>query len=123
MGLRTGARRCKPVTVDLESNFELIAPPGSGKGASMEIPNLFLGLRDSRSLSIDPSGQNAAVCAEASRTAPENEGCASIRSGCMSSCIRTLQASGAIRSPISTRTRRCSFRNAKPSAMRYQDRE
>lgn len=62
-------REGAPVTVDLESNFELIAPPGSGKGASIEIPNLVLGLRDCSVVSIDPSGQNAAVCAEARRRA------------------------------------------------------
>jgi type IV secretion system protein VirD4 len=62
---RTGA----PVTVDLESNFELIAPPGSGKGAALEIPNLLLGLRGCSVVSIDPSGQNAAVTAEARRRA------------------------------------------------------
>jgi type IV secretion system protein VirD4 len=57
---RTGA----PLSFDLESNFELIAPPGSGKGASLEIPNLLVGL-DCSVLSIDPSGQNAAVCGAA----------------------------------------------------------
>jgi type IV secretion system protein VirD4 len=67
---RTG----KPVTVDLESNFELIAPPGGGKGATLEIPALLMGLRGSVSvLSIDPSGQNAAVCAEARRKAAKND--------------------------------------------------
>jgi type IV secretion system protein VirD4 len=58
-----------PVLVDLESNFELIAPPGAGKGAALEIPNLLLGLRGCSVVSIDPSGQNAAVCAEARRRA------------------------------------------------------
>jgi type IV secretion system protein VirD4 len=58
-----------PLAFDLESNFELIAPPGSGKGASLEIPNLLVGLRKCSVLSIDPSGQNAAVCAEARRLA------------------------------------------------------
>jgi type IV secretory pathway TraG/TraD family ATPase VirD4 len=58
-----------PVVVDLESNFQLIAPPGSGKGAALEIPNLLLGLRGCSVVSIDPSGQNAAVCAEARRRA------------------------------------------------------
>ena len=62
-----------PVAVDLESNFELIAPPGAGKGAALEIPNLLLGLRRCSVLSIDPSGQNAAVCAEARRTAAKND--------------------------------------------------
>ncbi|MGH7065499.1 MAG: type IV secretory system conjugative DNA transfer family protein [Stellaceae bacterium] len=62
-------RKGKPATVDLESNFELIAPPGSGKGAALEIPNLLVGLKGCSVLSIDPSGQNAAVCAEARRAA------------------------------------------------------
>jgi type IV secretion system protein VirD4 len=67
---RTG----KPVTVDLESNLEIIAPPGGGKGACLEIRALLLGLRGSVStLSVDPSGQNAAVCAEARRTAAKND--------------------------------------------------
>ena len=66
---RTG----KPVVCDLESNFELIAPPGGGKGAALEIPNLLLWLRDVSVVSIDPSGQNAAVCAEARRTVAKND--------------------------------------------------
>jgi type IV secretion system protein VirD4 len=67
-------RKGKRVTVDLESNFELVAPPGAGKGAALEIPNLLAGLRGSVSvLSIDSSGQNAAVCAEARRTAANNK--------------------------------------------------
>jgi len=61
--------RGAPLVVELESNFELIAPPGSGKGAGLEIPNLLLGLRSCSVVSIDPSGQNAAVCAEARRRA------------------------------------------------------
>ena len=61
---RTG-REGAPLVFDLESNFELIAPPGSGKGASLEIVNLLLWLRDCSVLSIDPSGQNAAVCGAA----------------------------------------------------------
>jgi type IV secretion system protein VirD4 len=60
---RTG----NPVTVPLDGHFELIAPPGSGKGVCLEIPNLCLGLQNVSVLSIDPSGQNAAVCAEARR--------------------------------------------------------
>jgi type IV secretion system protein VirD4 len=62
---RTG----KPVTVDLESNCLLVAPPGAGKGAALEIPALLDGLRGCSVLSVDPSGQNAAVCAEARRRA------------------------------------------------------
>ena len=56
-----------PVTCNLTGHFELLAPPGSGKGVCLEIPNLLLGLRDVSVLSIDPSGQNAAVCADARR--------------------------------------------------------
>jgi type IV secretion system protein VirD4 len=63
---KTG-REGAPLVFDLESNFELVAPPGSGKGASLEIPNLLVGLRECSVLSIDPSGQNGAVCAEARR--------------------------------------------------------
>jgi type IV secretory pathway TraG/TraD family ATPase VirD4 len=50
-----------------KGHFELLAPPGAGKGACLEIPNLLLGLRSCSVLSIDPSGQNAAVTAEARR--------------------------------------------------------
>jgi type IV secretion system protein VirD4 len=60
-------RKGKPVTCPLDGHFELVAPPGAGKGVSLEIPNLLLGLRNVSVLSIDPSGQNAAVCAEARR--------------------------------------------------------
>src|SRR5580698_1871920 len=62
-----GRNTGRPVTCPLDGHFELIAPPGSGKGVSLEIPNLLLGLRGVSVLSIDPSGQNAAVCAEARR--------------------------------------------------------
>jgi type IV secretion system protein VirD4 len=55
------------VTCPLDGHFELIAPPGAGKGACLEIPNLCLGLQNVSVLSIDPSGQNAAVCADARR--------------------------------------------------------
>jgi type IV secretion system protein VirD4 len=60
-------RAGRPVACPLDGHFELIAPPGSGKGVSLEIPNLLVGLRNVSVLSIDPSGQNAAVCAEARR--------------------------------------------------------
>lgn len=65
---RTG-RAGELVTFDpaSEGHFLLLAPPGCGKGASLEIPNLLLELRDCSVLSVDPSGQNAAVCAEARR--------------------------------------------------------
>jgi type IV secretion system protein VirD4 len=64
----------EPVEVELESNLEIIAPPGAGKGATLEMVNLLAGLRGSCSvLSVDPSGQNAAVCAEARRTEAKNE--------------------------------------------------
>lgn len=59
----------EPVTVDLESNLEILAPPGGGKGAALEIPNLLVGLLGCSVLSVDPSGQNACVCAEARRLA------------------------------------------------------
>jgi type IV secretion system protein VirD4 len=62
-----GRNTGNPVTVPLDGHFELIAPPGAGKGVSLEIPNLCLGLQNVSVLSIDPSGQNAAVCAEARR--------------------------------------------------------
>jgi type IV secretion system protein VirD4 len=64
---RLGRNTGGPVTCPLDGHFELIAPPGSGKGVSLEIPNLLLGLENVSVLSIDPSGQNAAVCAEARR--------------------------------------------------------
>jgi type IV secretion system protein VirD4 len=57
----------KPVTYDLRSHLTLIAPTGGGKGACIEIVNNLLGLRHMSQLSIDPSGQNAAVCAAARR--------------------------------------------------------
>ena len=63
----TSRRAGNPVTVPLDGHFELIAPPGAGKGVCLEIPNLCLGLQNVSVLSIDPSGQNAAVCAEARR--------------------------------------------------------
>lgn len=52
---------------DLRAHATMIAPTGAGKGVTVEIPNLLLGLRGMSVLSIDPSGQNAAVCAEARR--------------------------------------------------------
>jgi type IV secretion system protein VirD4 len=62
-----GRKTGDPVTMGLDGHFELIAPPGAGKGVCLEIPNLCLGLQDVSVLSIDPSGQNAAVCAKARR--------------------------------------------------------
>jgi type IV secretion system protein VirD4 len=62
-----GRQTGNPVTMPLDGHFGLIAPPGAGKGVSLEIPNLCLGLQNVSVLSIDPSGQNAAVCAEARR--------------------------------------------------------
>src|SRR5271154_7154474 len=64
---RFGGNTGGPVTCPLDGHFELIAPPGSGKGVCLEIPNLLTGLRNVSVLSVDPSGQNAAVCAEARR--------------------------------------------------------
>jgi type IV secretion system protein VirD4 len=60
-------REAGPVTCDLNGHFLLLAPTGSGKGVGLEIPNLLIGLRTVSVLSIDPSGQNAAVCAAARR--------------------------------------------------------
>jgi type IV secretion system protein VirD4 len=68
-------RRWKPLTgwrgkresYDLRSHIGLIATTGAGKGACFEMVNLLRGLRHSSVLSIDPSGQNGAVCAEARR--------------------------------------------------------
>lgn len=59
----------KRETYDLRSHFTLIGPTGCSKGVSVEIPNLLLGLHRSSVVSVDPSGQNAAVCAEARRQA------------------------------------------------------
>jgi type IV secretion system protein VirD4 len=71
----TTGRKGAPVTVELESNLELVAPPGSGKGASLEMVNLLIGLMGCSVVSIDPSGQNAAVCAEARRQAGNDVQC------------------------------------------------
>ena len=60
---RTGRR----VTYDLRSHFEMVGPSSVGKGVSLELPNLLCGLHRSSVVSIDPSGQNAAVCADARR--------------------------------------------------------
>src|SRR4051794_38516409 len=54
-------------TFDMSSHVTMIAPTGTSKGVSLEIPNLLLGFRNSSVISVDPSGQNAAVCAEARR--------------------------------------------------------
>jgi type IV secretory pathway TraG/TraD family ATPase VirD4 len=56
-----------PESYDLRSHITMIAPTGVGKGVTVEIPNGLLGLRHMSWLSIDPSGQNAAVCAQARR--------------------------------------------------------
>ena len=53
---RTGA----PVRYDKERHLILFGPNGSGKGASLEIPNL-LQLAGLSIVSIDPKGQNCAV--------------------------------------------------------------
>jgi type IV secretion system protein VirD4 len=55
------------VTYNQRSHTTLIAPTGAGKGVTLELPNALLGLRRMSLLSIDPSGQNAAVCADARR--------------------------------------------------------
>lgn len=56
-----------PETWDLHSHITMIAPTGAGKGVTVEMPNLLIGLREMSVLSVDPSGQNAAVCAAARR--------------------------------------------------------
>jgi type IV secretion system protein VirD4 len=50
---------------NLDSHLWLIAPNGAGKGVCLEIPNLLIGLRNMSVLSLDPSGQNAAITAAA----------------------------------------------------------
>jgi type IV secretion system protein VirD4 len=52
---------------NLKSHFTMLGTSGAGKGVTLEIVNLLLGLRRSSIVSIDPSGQNACVCAEARR--------------------------------------------------------
>ena len=54
-------------TFDLSSHALMVAPTGASKGVSIEIPNLLLGFRSSSVVSLDPSGQNGAICAEARR--------------------------------------------------------
>ncbi|MGE0280200.1 MAG: type IV secretory system conjugative DNA transfer family protein [Rhizobiaceae bacterium] len=63
---RTG-RAGRRVSYNLRSHFTMIGPSSVGKGVCLELPNLLLGLRRCAVVSIDPSGQNAAVCAEARR--------------------------------------------------------
>src|SRR5690349_5728305 len=57
------------VYFDLSSHLTLFGPTRCGKGATLEIPNLLLGLHGMSVVSIDPTGQNAAVCAQARRKA------------------------------------------------------
>lgn len=52
-----------PVTYDGERHLTMFGPNGSGKGATIEIPNLLRLGGDVSILSIDPKGQNAAVTA------------------------------------------------------------
>jgi hypothetical protein len=52
-GPRSKLLSARLLNCDLNGHFELIAPPGSGKGDCLEIPNLCLGLRDVSVLSID----------------------------------------------------------------------
>ena len=59
----------KPVTYPLKSHITLFGPAGTGKGATLEIPNLTINLFGTSIFSIDPSGQNAAVTAQARRLA------------------------------------------------------
>ncbi|MBV8092692.1 MAG: type IV secretory system conjugative DNA transfer family protein, partial [Acetobacteraceae bacterium] len=71
LGVEVDRRNWRPtgrrVPCPLDGHFLLLAPTGSGKGVGLEIPNLLTGLRGVSVLNIDPSGQNAAVCAEARR--------------------------------------------------------
>jgi type IV secretion system protein VirD4 len=57
----------RPVSYDLDRHVTLFGPTGSGKGVALEIPNL-LTLSGLSIISIDPKGQNAAVCARWRRT-------------------------------------------------------
>jgi type IV secretion system protein VirD4 len=55
-----------PATYDFSSNAIMIAPPGSGKGACVELPALLLlHLKNTTIVSVDPTGQNAAISAKA----------------------------------------------------------
>src|SRR3954454_9383070 len=56
-----------PVTYPLQSGMITIAPTLSGKGVGIEIPTLASYLGGMSVLSVDPTGQNAANCAEARR--------------------------------------------------------
>jgi type IV secretion system protein VirD4 len=60
---RTGRR----VYYRLRSHFGMYGPSSVGKGVCLELPNLLHGLRRCAVVSIDPSGQNAAICADARR--------------------------------------------------------
>jgi type IV secretory pathway TraG/TraD family ATPase VirD4 len=66
---RETGKRGAPVTYDLSSNILIYGPPGCGKGACLELLNWLLHLRNTSVISIDPSGQNAAVGNKARRKA------------------------------------------------------
>lgn len=59
----------KRVTEDLskQPHVSACAPTGAGKGVSLEIPNLLIGLSDCSVFNIDMASQNGPVCAEARR--------------------------------------------------------
>ena len=65
-----GGKLGAPVTFDLgEGHAFLFGPTRCGKGVTLEMPNLLLGLHNTSIISIDPTGQNAAVTADARRKA------------------------------------------------------
>jgi type IV secretory pathway TraG/TraD family ATPase VirD4 len=56
-----------PELYDFSQHLQISAFTGSGKGICLEMPALLQHLRNSTVLNMDPSGQNAAVCAAARR--------------------------------------------------------
>lgn len=54
-----------PVRFDLSSHTTMLGPTRCGKGATLEIVNLLLGLHGMSVISIDPTAQNASVCGKA----------------------------------------------------------
>lgn len=60
----------EPVTHDIEKgSLLLLAPTDVGKGSTLEIPNLLLGLRNTSVVVVDATGQNHAVTAKARQDA------------------------------------------------------
>ena len=56
-------RRGRRVIYDLRGHMTMLGPTASGKGVTVELPNLLMdgALRHASVISIDPTGQNAAV--------------------------------------------------------------